>query len=209
MNLDEVPKIDDADLRKKADEIRDRFWDGSLPIDVDNLCEAYGLFLDPYPNLRSAIDAESFLLGNLSEIIYDASASSVRATFSLAHELGHFQLHPEFIRRTRSAPGSSTPNRDEALERWKNYLASMEPSYGRVEYQAYEFAGRLLVPMERLMEELEKYRDLIRQGAARLAYPSSRDFIPYVAPKIAPVFGVSAAVIEKRIEKEGINLMRV
>ena len=81
-----------------------------------------------------------------------------------------------------------------------------EDQYGYIEQQAYEFAGRLLVPLGRLGKEVEKA--VLKARAAGFSdWERSGDAArEYMANSICRVFGVSGQVIEKRIIRERLEI---
>lgn len=78
-----------------------------------------------------------------------------------------------------------------------------EAEYSYIEQQAYEFAGRLLVPSERLeklfLKSIQKAKD-----ANFLSWDKTGDAaLGFMATPISRIFGVSSEVIEKRLTREG------
>jgi len=110
-----------------------------------------GLELVPKMNLRRAGDIDALLLGDLKTIVVDRDAfmdrrAENRLRFSVAHEIGHLILHCEFCRNLRHANVAA----------WRQFIKDIpEREYGWVEWPAYEFAGRLLVPPEPLREAFQ------------------------------------------------------
>lgn len=69
-----------------------------------------------------------------------------RLRFSVAHEIGHLILHRDIYAGLRHATAAE----------WFDYISAIpEAECGWVEWQAYEFAGRLLVPPEPLCEAFQ------------------------------------------------------
>jgi hypothetical protein len=84
-----------------------------------------------------------------------------RMRFSFGHEVGHFVLHKNVY---GGIPLSNPEN-------WKELVLNMpEREYRNFEWQANEFAGRLLVPRERLVEEVDKIYVTIKET----------DLLPYL-----------------------------
>ena len=66
-----------------------------------------------------------------------------RIRFSFAHELGHYFHHKEYYSRAGFVSAKD----------WKNFIINIpESEYRNFEWQANEFAGRLLVPHAELVE---------------------------------------------------------
>lgn len=76
--------------------------------------------------------------------------------------------------------------------------------YGFLEYHSHEFAGRLLVPRELLIAEIESYRADIKRTYDQYRHISDELVIEYVASRIYRKFEVSPEVIAKRIKIEKV-----
>jgi Zn-dependent peptidase ImmA (M78 family) len=204
--FDNLAFIPDQEIREKADIYRETICPKQeIPLDIFTIIE-FDLDIDiqPIPNLKTSADTETVLLSDFSTILVDRDdfmddRFQNRMTFSIAHELGHIELHQRLI--DDFFPDSV----DEYIE---TLLKVSEIQYRRFEYQAYEFAGRLLVPRDKLVNELKKERDNIQRFLAE--FPGPSDYLAaHVATNINGKFGVSSDVIEKRIDKEGIDLSEI
>lgn len=137
--------IDKQDIWEKADEVREKYWpEGTLPIDVEKIVEfKLQLGIEPRHNLFSEIDMDAYLKRDLSGIVVDYDfymneKFSNRMRFSYAHELGHFFLHKYIFSFMEF----------ESPEEWRDFVNGVpEKEYSGFEWQANEFAGRLLVPL--------------------------------------------------------------
>lgn len=69
-----------------------------------------------------------------------------RLRFSVAHELGHFHLHREYHQGLKFID----------FDQFKRWIMDHRKN-NRMEDQADEFAGRLLVPPDVLREEYDRY----------------------------------------------------
>jgi len=88
--------------------------------------------------------------------------------------------------------------RFETLDAWIKFVATWE-SKDRMEIQANEFAGRLLVPRQRLADEI------IRQQDRAWEFSQSADeLVGNLAIRLTRVFHVSTEVIEIRLKNEGL-----
>jgi Zn-dependent peptidase ImmA (M78 family) len=166
-------------------------------VDIELIAERnLKLLIIPIPNLRYLAHTEAYLAGNLMEIAYDPIMNDVRTRFSIAHEIGHLILHADVLRKLRP---------DSIEERKEMQITLPEALLGRAEYQAREFAGRLLVPANKLMETLTNLKPLIEQAkriAPDLELPVIKEL---VSPKLARKFFVSDEVILRRMDAEGIS----
>ncbi len=192
-------------IRNRADDFRDKYWKAkSYPIDILYLIE-FDLHLDilPIPGLKRAGDIDSFLLGDFSGIAVDEEEYMDdrylnRIRYSAAHEIGHYILHRDIYDRCNFSSIKS-------VDEWINLIQQLpEEEYNWLELQAYEFAGRLLVPVENLRNEINLLTpkiDLIKK-----IYPDieNQKLAEHIAPLIARKFDVSANVISKRINIEKI-----
>lgn len=195
-----APFITKEDAWKKADQIRQKHWpSGELPIEVEMLLWPLGLKLVPFPSLRDAGDVDALLLGDLKTIIVDNhdyfnDKKQNRIRFSIAHELGHFVLHNDIFKNLAH----------KTIREWIKFIRLIpETEYSFIEYQAYEFAGRLLVPSERLEKE---FQQSIRKAkdASFFSWDKTGDAaLGIISTPISRIFDVSSEVIEKRLRREG------
>ena len=173
-----------------------------MPIDIETIVEfRLNLDIEPKHNLFSEIDMDAYLKRDLSGIVVDCDfymnekfANHMR--FCFAHELGHFFLHKEIF----SSLNLSSP------EEWKYFILNVpEREYGRFEWQANEFAGRLLVPQRELATEMEKALEIIKDNnLAEFLKKDSDAVLSSVSPALCRPFGVSTDVIGTRVKREGL-----
>lgn len=154
--------------------------------------------LEPLQSLKESGDVDALLRGDLTTIMVDAGEymddrSQNRIRFSIAHELGHFVLHRDIYQGIGYG----------SVEEWIEFVQKIpEVQYGYVEQQAYEFAGRLLVPVDRLRLELKAVADTAERAGFMKWDASGDAALEYIAGPLSRVFGVSSQVIEKRIIRE-------
>ncbi len=136
----EAPHIAFRDIKQKADEIRSQFQDQTIPFDIHAAIEFDLDFeIRPVKELRDKANSDALLLCGQKTILIDEEyfldeRQQNRIRFSLAHELGHFFLHPML------KPELSN------IEDWIHFQKNIDDeSFGWFESQANEFAGRLLV----------------------------------------------------------------
>jgi Zn-dependent peptidase ImmA (M78 family) len=196
---------DDESLRRAADEFRasaDLRGFDVPPIDVIYIAEVI-LKLDviALPDLFADQHKDAGLLADLSGFYIDEDAYMAweqderwvekRLRFSFAHELAHYVLHKEEIIASR--PASTAEFISWAVE--SNQFISAE-------YQANEFAGRFLVPLDILQREYDTQCQKLTDGGT--AWREIEGIREDVAKQIAPRFGVNHQVIEVRFDREGI-----
>lgn len=152
----------------------------------------------PVSSIREHADVDALLLGDMKTIAVDSKLymddrMQNRMRYSVAHEIGHKELHADIYR----AAGVSS------VEEWIQWMQSIpDDQYSWIEQHAYEFAGRLLVPPAQLKAEFAGAVEKAKT-AGFAKWDSSGDAArEYIASSICRVFGVSSQVIEKRIERE-------
>jgi Zn-dependent peptidase ImmA (M78 family) len=193
----QIPFIKDEEIRRLADDFREKYWGDKIPVDVELIVERnLKLLMIPVPGLRSEVQTDAFLSNDLKEIMYDPNCPDVRIRFSVAHEVAHLVLHAEVISALRP----------KSFDEWKEIQQSLPDTlWGRAEYQAREFAGRLLIPAHKLIEVLGEFQHLIekaKQITPDIELPVIKDLL---SPKLAKRFFVSDEVIVKRMDVEGIS----
>jgi Zn-dependent peptidase ImmA (M78 family) len=160
------------------------------------------LDIEPIHDLQSQLDMDAYLKVDRSGIVVDYDSYmnpklTNRLRFSFAHEVGHYFLHSDIYAQL----DIKTP------EDWKEFTNNLpESEYANFEWQANEFAGRLLVPYDTLKSEASKVYEIIQNDADLKDY-LNRDHdavLSRVAPSLRRKFGVSEAVIETRVRREGL-----
>jgi hypothetical protein len=194
--------IESKDLWNIADEARIRYWPESLlPVNTEEIVEfRLKLDIEPVKYLLSSIDIDAYLKRDLSGIVVDYDCYmndkfANRMRFSFAHELGHFFLHKDLY----ATFGIDSP------EGWKDFILSVpENEYRNFEWQANEFAGRLLVPHRELEAQMEKVGEILKENNLISFLQTDADAVlSRISPMLCKPFGVSTEVIEKRITREG------
>lgn len=174
----------------------------TVPVDIISVAEiTLGLNVIPIPHFFDKYHQDAALTKDLRDILIDEKAYNAfedhlrwrenRLRFSVAHELGHYWLHAESVEEKVFR----------TIDGFKCWLGDRSKST-TLEYQADEFAGRLLAPRENLIEWYDKYR-------TKLAEQDSEWWKKYsirqrLAEEISPRFGVNSQVIEIRFDKEGL-----
>jgi Zn-dependent peptidase ImmA (M78 family) len=206
--LGSIQQITIAQCCEVAEEVRRKYWpSGATPVDVDHIIDV-GLKLTviPLDDLRNSLDIYGFLTNDRTTIYVDSDmivASKFEATlrFTMAHELGHFFLHKEFY---ESQDISSA-------KEWKTLLGKID-GFGLQSHedQADEFAGRLLIPVDALRQELalmEGFLEKIRTLGKPLYQRDDLQQIlqNFAADKLAPKFNVPFEVTCQRLKREAIS----
>jgi Zn-dependent peptidase ImmA (M78 family) len=195
--------IDKNQLRKLADQIREEYWPEDIsPIDTTKIIEIrLKLEVEPRFDLLSTLDMDAYLKTDLSGIVVDHDCYmqdkfANRLRFSLAHELGHYFLHKEVY--------SGLPL--VSVEDWKDFILNVpEAEYGNFEWQANEFAGRFLVPYDKLKSKVEESLEMIKKSNLIEYLQQDPDAVlSRVSPFLRKTFGVSEQVIVFRVKRENL-----
>ena len=197
------PYITKEQIWQEAENFRAEFWpEDSLPVDIEAIVEKrLKLNIQPEHDLLSELDIDAYLRVDLTGIIVDYNCYMNekfmnRLRFSFAHELAHLFLHKD-IYASFSISDSLA---------WKEFMENIpDREYGFFEYQANEFAGRALVPRERLVLELKNCLKKVQEvGLLALVATDPGAVLSSVSPTLCKPFGVSDQVIERRVEREGL-----
>ena len=197
------PYIPKELIWQEAENFRAEFWpEDSLPVDIEAIVEKrLKLNIQPEHDLLSELDIDAYLRVDFTGIIVDYNCYMKekfinRLRFSFAHELGYLFLHKD-IYASFSISDSLA---------WKGFMENIpDREYGFFEYQANEFAGRVLVPRERLVLELKNCLKKVQEvGLLALVATDPGAVLSSVSPTLCKPFGVSDQVIERRVEREGL-----
>jgi Zn-dependent peptidase ImmA (M78 family) len=148
--------------------------------------------------LRDLLEVDGFISSDLTCITVDQFVLERRVNryrFTLAHELGHWYLHRELYAELKFG----------SVSEWKQFQIEVDKAdYDWLEYQAYAFAGLVLVPTGPLKAQFQSAADAAeRIGFSRLGEPEA--FFECVTETLREVFQVSDAVIAKRLRSENLD----
>lgn len=191
-------------IQEKAEEFRKNYVNpiDLIPVPIIEIVELM-LGIQPIPKagLKKRIDIDGFLTNDLENIcidqdVYMDERQINRLRFTYAHEVGHLILHEQEIKRC----DFRTP------EDWIHFHEDfLEDDLNWFEQQAYEFAGRLLVPKEALVNEIKSHQAKIKEFKS-LAGNAQEELIEAISRIICNKFKVSWHVIQRRIRIEKIKL---
>lgn len=185
-------------LQARADDFLRRYHpEGSLPVPIEEIAEfRLGLNIIPVPGLHRSFEIDGFTSGDLQDISVDESIYEnhrSRYRFTLAHEVGHIVLHRHLYE------GTSIRNARE----WKKFINDMPlKDHSSLEFQAYAFAGLVLVPPAALFDQSKRLLAEAREPGAAADPPEVTWTV--VTYRLTQVFDVSFSVIEKRLAKDRI-----
>jgi hypothetical protein len=190
---------DEVERFRRREDIRPY---ANVPVDVFSIAEL-ALRLDPLlaPRLYERFKVDAAISFDLTGILLDQEAyenfeggdrwEEKRLRYSVAHEIGHCVLHRSEILASYF----------ESIRDFKKWVGRRDDC-NSAEYQAHEFAGRLLVPLDLLQRVYDEFCAAeTRRDKQWREKANSRSEL---AKKIAPRFGVSRQVIEVRFHREGI-----
>jgi Zn-dependent peptidase ImmA (M78 family) len=139
-----------------------------LPVPIEEIVEFdLGLDIVPFPGLQRDFDIDGFISGDLTCIYVDDFIFLNRPTryrFTLAHEIGHFVLHKDLIENIHP----------KSVADWKDFILQVnEEEYDWLEWQAYTFAGLVLVPRKSLFEH---FSHQIKALEDKIEFVKSKNF---------------------------------
>jgi len=183
------------EIREIVEDLRRRYpVCQRLPVDILVFAEFdLGLEFEFEPIQQLGQDA--LLRGDLAGIILDTDAFKEsrfnRVRFSVAHELGHLHLHKDIYGRVRF----------QRPEDWVDFFARVPADqYQRIEWQADEFAGQLLMPLKELTAALrETLQDAEREGYIPLGPDAVLEFCCRAMHRD---FGVSQQAVSTRLHRD-------
>lgn len=182
-------------LRIESSKFLDQYYlSRKIPIPIEKIAEI-GLKIPilPIPNLRKILGVDGFIGGDLKEIRVDEEVYNrypQRNRFTIAHELGHFHLHREIYEAVNFS----------SISEYQKFLDEVNPDdYGWIEWQAFTFAGFVLVPPKILADRFKK---LIKKVGRFDRGMKGEEQLYLIGERLASEFDVSTQVIRKRIERD-------
>lgn len=151
--------IEPDDIRSYADNFRQRcLQTDEIPVDIELIIERYlkiqYVFLDDLEKDCNMVGfiSRDFKYLYIDKDLFEDTRYLHRVRFTLAHEAGHYELHRGIFFQLE------IKNFDE----WKKIRKAINNIVqSKFEWQASEFAGRLLVPKMRLVDAVKNRRTQI------------------------------------------------
>ena len=176
-----------------------------LPLDLITFVDLdLELDLIPYEGLSKKYGADAAVLSDFSGFYIDRETFDLidsapewklnRLRFSLAHELGHWNLHQGIF--SQAAISS-----DSHLLNWLNHHNGQKY---QLEREANEFAGRLIIPIDILTDSFNKIADAFDAALGRHAWFNDNQLRQKACEQIASRFGVHHQAIATRFDREGL-----
>ena len=193
-----APYYSKDELRARAEHcLGGRHLNREIPVPVERIIEQMGIDIVPTPGIQLVCDVDAYTTWDLKWICVEEFVylhRPARYRFSLAHELGHIELHAAVFK----SYSFHTANE------WKEFVSSIdEREYRFLEFHANEFAGHFLVPRTDLLAEVAACKRRVSEllGNSEPGPEVVRDFI---AECVGQRFEVSPQVAMRRMEREGI-----
>ena len=192
----EVPYLEYEATESKAEKFLSEYHpEGFIPVPIEEIVEfKFGLDIVPIPSLQNQLDIDGCSAFHVSTIYVDQYVLENvqnRYRFTLAHEVAHFILHEEVLK------GCEAKSSEKVLE----FIRSIpEGIHTRMEIQANNFAGLVLVPTDHLELAIFEAISMVPENLKSRKYSS--EILEYISAYIGRKFQVSDQVIKKRIEYE-------
>lgn len=201
----DVPYLKNDTITDYATSFLKEHWQDEIPVDIEWIIDnKLQIDIIPTPGLRRIIEVEGFITCDGKCIYVDddvASRYGTRYRFTLAHEIGHKYIHGDEL----------THCCFHNIEEWKQFIDRLDPAVlNKMEYQANEFAGKVLVPKPHLSREFDELLGDVERNTkiAKSKGLKAKDYLPYaesqIATELSSRFDVSKAVMEHRIKAEGL-----
>jgi Zn-dependent peptidase ImmA (M78 family) len=204
-----VPYLKYSEVRDFADKFLAQYHSSlDLPIPIEEVVEfQMGIDIFPMHGLATDFDGDNLEVEGYTSLhrktitvdndTYLKKPSRYR--FTLAHEVGHIFMH--------SAVYESELFKN--IDEWKDFIKYFPQSeYDKFEWQAYAFAGLVLVPnspLERIIEHhLKEVINIVKEQGL-----NPKNFSEYiwdtVYERVGKDFEVSPIVINKRVDLDNIK----
>jgi Zn-dependent peptidase ImmA (M78 family) len=181
------------EVEQRASDFLEKYNNNNVfPLPIEEIVEIeLKIFVCAVPGIKSLLGIDGFISSDFSQITIDESLYDNylnRTRFTLAHEIGHFFLHKDWYQN----------NGPVDLKSYHKFYDDLDnQDYGYIENQAQTFAGLILVPKDKLINEIKK-----RIG--RIPSNESVAILQPIINDLTDFFAVSEGVIMKRMRKEGI-----
>lgn len=146
-----VKFLDEKDIHPKAVEFLKKYNQKEItPVPLEKIVEhLLGIKIVTVPNLKKVYDCDGYLSSDFSTITFDDyiyNNLEERTNFTLAHELGHLELHKNLY-------NSHQINTIDDYLHFREMVG--EAGWNRLEIQANIFAGFILFPYKPLRQLIE------------------------------------------------------
>ncbi len=165
-------------VNKKVNSILNSLSEIILPIKIEDIVKSRGIKIMPYP-LGEDVSGLLAIEGEKITIGYNQNESRVRKRFTIAHELGHFELHRN----------QSNLFVDKNFKLYRSQASANTTLSQKMEKEANAFAAALLMPEQLVKKEVDQIEiDLGNEEAIK---------------KLSKIFDVSTTAMYFRITNLG------
>lgn len=195
-----APHLPYQSIQNRVDNFVERYHPLiTIPIPIEEIVDLQlGINIIPIPGLQDLLGVAGFISNDLKNISVDEYVQNHREgryRFTLAHEVGHIFLHENLFLMANFSKSAE----------WKAFSQTIsEAEYSKFEFQANEFAGRLLVPSDHLKKHVSQNIQYMESQGLSLQDNWDNAW-EYIAVGIGKEFVVSAQVVETRIAREKIK----
>lgn len=146
-----VKFLEEKEILAKATEFLTKYNPNEItPVPLEKIVEqSLGIKIVTVPNLKKIYDCDGYISSDFSTITFDDDIYNnweERTNFTLAHELGHLELHQNLY-------NSHKINTIDGYLLFRERLG--EAGWNRLEIQANCFAGFVLFPYKQLKQLIE------------------------------------------------------
>lgn len=200
-----VPYISNESIQHSAESLLDAIGYLDKEVNLESICSVLALSLQ-FSDEEVRTENGEIQLGSANferkTIVINSHDNKHRERFTLAHEIGHFQLkHGRFLR------SETIVERDMLVE----IEAQARLNLQRLELQANKFASYLLLPEGIFRLAVSKFRDYLGMRDIGFGYifvdgqaDNYRDYLKLLAA-LSSYFNVSKQAIENRLK--GLNMV--
>lgn len=196
-----IPYRPNEEIDRIAEDFLMRYFPSALesssitPTPIELIIEQQlGLEIVLFRGYRDRFGIDGSISTDLTNITVDEHIFDhvpTRLHFTLAHEVGHMMLHSEEIKELEA----------DSTEGWRKQILEIpETQYRRMELQASQFAGSILVPLNPLRAAIDEAKSKLADGTEGLVPEElTTASLSLVAGWIAKKFDVSTRVAEIRM----------
>ncbi len=197
MKSDLYPEyLPDQDLRVRADDfLVEHNPLREIPIPIERIAEFnFGFNVVDIPGLQETIGRVGFLVSPTMEIWVDQFIYNHRINrfrFTIAHELAHWYLHSSIYNESTYS----------TVTEWKTHHNKIPIDiHKRLEFQADEFAGLVLVPPKELARSFEEKAERVKGASLSIKDDNVKN---HICRAIGDEFQVAPTTARIRLEKDG------
>ncbi|MBI2922028.1 MAG: ImmA/IrrE family metallo-endopeptidase [Planctomycetes bacterium] len=192
-----APYFTQAEIcRRAGDFLARRNASGEIPVPIERIVEGMGVDIVPVPNLLRSFNIDGWTTHDLSEIYVDQHCYDnveTRFRFTLAHELGHIELHAAVFK----------PFQFRTVAQWQRFVESVDiKQWEYLEHHANEFAAQVLMPSDALVRTHKGCSELVLRQLQNSAMS------PLASCTLSPCASRSDSTFRRRPPRSGSRTSR-